>query len=238
MKTDHEFLRNKRMINCLQYCILINHINFRTAGINSSYTKFQLQSYTENPIFIIKTTQLIQFGKIIVLHESHEIQNQIVWEKCKVLTCKNRRHNTITTGIYALHWTSGKRKKVKQSHYRPGQALRVPKGWGSQISRQSAHESGKVVSPRHRPPLPQETFLVLISVRVWVNPRAIVRPEGLCQWKNPMTPSGIEPATCRLVASSNCATACHQGNEVNWIWQFFAALVFNCFFYVTLEWSE
>jgi hypothetical protein len=47
---------------------------------------------------------------------------------------------------------------------------------------------------------PQGISPVLISVTGWVDPRAIVLPERLCQWKIPMIPSGIETATFRLVA--------------------------------------
>jgi hypothetical protein len=90
--------------------------------------------------------------------------------------------------------------KVKQSHYMPGQFLRVQGDWDSQISRQSAHGGAKVVSPTHWPSLPQQIFLVLISVRGWANPSAIMRPEGLCYWKIPMILSEIEPATFQIVA--------------------------------------
>ena len=71
-----------------------------------------------------------------------------------------------------------------------GQALGAPN-----ISRQSVHEGGNVVSPTHQSPLmPRRYPWYLFSVRVWVDRRAIVPPEGLSQWKIPVTPPGIEPA--------------------------------------------
>jgi hypothetical protein len=49
-------------------------------------------------------------------------------------------------------------RKVKQTHYRTGDFLGVPGGCGSQISRQSAHEDGKVVSRTPWPPLPTRSI--------------------------------------------------------------------------------
>jgi hypothetical protein len=59
-----------------------------------------------------------------------------------------------------------------------------------------------VSSSRSGRAFPPGRLLVRMSVRGWVDPRAIVQLEGLGQLKNLMTSSGIEPATFRLVAQS------------------------------------
>jgi hypothetical protein len=46
-------------------------------------------------------------------------------------------------------------------------------------------------------PLTAGRFVVLISVRSWVDPRAIVRLEGLGQLKNPMNSSGFDRGSMR-----------------------------------------
>ena len=97
-------------------------------------------------------------------------------------------------------WCNGCEVKLKQFYYKSGQtqgfqedeAPRFQDNRHMKVVRLSALRTGRFY--------PQEIFLVLNSVRGWVDPRAKVQPEGLCQWKIPMTQSGIEPPNFRLVA--------------------------------------
>ena len=56
-------------------------------------------------------------------------------------------------------------KKVKQSHYRPGQAQRILRKLRFPDFVTTAQDGDKVVSLTHRRLYPQEILLVLISVR-------------------------------------------------------------------------
>jgi hypothetical protein len=68
---------------------------------------------------------------------------------------------------------------VKQSHYKPGQAFRVPGGWGSQIFRHLAYEGGMAVSPTHRPPLSPRRYLWCSFLL-----EAESNPGPQCDWKD------------------------------------------------------
>jgi hypothetical protein len=89
---------------------------------------------------------------------------------------------------------------LKLSLWRTMKAHRVVRRRGSHIFYTIGTQMAVRLSAlRACRPLPPGRFLVLISVRRWIDPRAIVRLEGLGQLKNPMTSSGNEPVTFRLV---------------------------------------
>jgi len=95
--------------------------------------------------------------------------------------------------------------KVKQSHYRSGQTLKVPGGWDSQISWQSAHKGGKVVSLTHRLPLPPRKYSWYLFVL-----EAESTSGSQCSRKDYVNEKfqwhHQEPMTFQLVAQ--CATVC------------------------------
>jgi hypothetical protein len=128
------------------------------------------------------------------------------WNSNKIpfVTSNNRLGlQSCTAGEYSLSI------RPKPSRYRPGVAQWVPGSQGSQISWQRHRMVVRLSDLRTSRIYPQEIFLVLISVRSWVDPRAIVRSEGFMSMKNSRTPSGIEPATFWFVPQylNHCATA-------------------------------
>jgi hypothetical protein len=57
----------------------------------------------------------------------------------------------------------------------------------------------RLTSPATGRLTPQEIFLVLVSVRGWVDPRAIAWPEGLSQWEIPVTTQESNLPSCSAV---------------------------------------
>jgi hypothetical protein len=126
------------------------------------------------------------------LHVSSRIQT---WWSTAELTSSATQFTRV---LYAIEV----KVEIKPSLYRPGQeALRVPWGWGSQISRQLALEGGKVVSPTHWPSLPPRKYSrYSFLLQAESIPGPLCSRKDYVNAKSQMTPSGIECATFRHVA--------------------------------------
>jgi hypothetical protein len=100
-------------------------------------------------------------------------------------------------------------RKLKVKLYRPREALKVPGFEAPRIKDKLRMKLVRLSTLRPGRLYPQEIFLVLFSVRGYVEPTVIVRPEGLCQRKIQKTSPGkvweeVEQCISFLQASRKC----------------------------------
>jgi hypothetical protein len=121
-------------------------------------------SIESQPRFLVYFNRILMIGTARTLDLLFWIRAQLVQWMTKNRICHQKSTGYVYMVIHRkvlflqAFVPSCKKVKVKQFYYRPGQALRFPGGWSSQISKQLAHECGKVVSPMHRPPLPSRKY--------------------------------------------------------------------------------
>jgi hypothetical protein len=143
----------------------------------------------------------------------------------KKMSCLHRNRSSGTLGIEISSWifslfnNCGTYRRIcyvavmldevalfSQAKQSLDRALRLQEVEARTISRQSAHEGGKVVSPTHRPPLPPPPPPGNIPGTHFC--QRLSRPQGhsatgrIMSTKNPMTSWGIVPATFRAFVSN------------------------------------
>jgi hypothetical protein len=101
--------------------------------------------------------------------------------------------------------------EVKLSSYRPGQAVAATGGWGPhmKVIRLAVLGTGRLY--------PQEIPLVLISLRCLVDPRAVVRPEGLSHWKSQWPQQESNLPACSAEEFENYAEYLEYSKFINFM---------------------
>ena len=142
-----------------------------------------------------------------MIHQSftNSMQEILSYSQLSSTTTNYYKHVATQFGVSAVFYTF----ELTDLCRGPEQTLSFPGGLVSQISRQSAHEGSKVVSPTHQPPLPAAIFLTRISVKNLSRPQGHSMAGRIMSMKL-MTPTGIEPATFQLVA--------HWLNQLRHFW--------------------
>jgi MoaA/NifB/PqqE/SkfB family radical SAM enzyme len=134
---------------------------------------------------------------------------------CETLRCSgyhscllSRRYRSWTSARSSAYWGSHSSASISPRKFwdksypcnRPWRPIKLWDVEAPTFFNQSAHRSRWGCQPHVLVALhPAGRFLVLISVRGWIDPRVIVRLERLGQLKK-FTSSGLEPVTFRLVS--------------------------------------